>query len=304
MVEKEPYMSGGWEICLVLDSREATELFEPALEEIADAITLMEEEDGASFRLVGHCAAAPDRGEVAGRIAAIAAGAGVAAPEMTIEALPQTDWVSAYQNSVGPQIIGRFFVYPSHFTGDTPAGLLPIRLDAGLAFGTGEHGSTRGCLMALDALESSGLNPAEVLDLGCGSAILAIGAALLWPEARIVAADNDPAAVATAEENLLRNGCDRRVETMESDFFGAASLKSASPYALIVANILAGPLIEHAGDLMQNLAAGGRLVLAGLLTSQAEDVVAAHRRHGAEIIDRRDLGEWTTLVLANGACLK
>ncbi len=293
-------MSGGWEICLVLDSREATELFEPALEDVADAVTLMEQEDGASFRLVGHCAAAPDRGEVAGRVAAIAADAGIATPEMTIEELPQTDWVSAYQNSVGPQIIGRFFVYPSHFTGDIPAGLLPIQLDAGLAFGTGEHGSTRGCLMALDALESSGLNPAEVLDLGCGSAILAIGAALLWPEARIVAADNDPAAVATADENLLRNGCDRRVETMESDFFDAEGLRSA-PWALIVANILAGPLIEHAGGLMQNLAAGGRLVLAGLLTSQAEDVVAAHRRYGAEVSHRRDLGEWTTLVLAKGA---
>jgi ribosomal protein L11 methyltransferase len=154
--------------------------------------------------------------------------------------------------------------------------------------------------MALDGLEASGMRPTEVLDLGCGSAILAIGAALLWPEARIIAADNDPAAVATAEENLLRNGCAARVETLESDFFSASPLQLASPYALIVANILAGPLIDHAGDLMRNLAVGGRLVLAGLLTSQADDVAAAHREYGAEVADRRDLGEWTTLVLEKG----
>jgi ribosomal protein L11 methyltransferase len=219
---------------------------------------------------------------------------------MTMSELPPTDWVSAYQNSVGPQIIGRFFVYPSHFKGDTPTGLLSIQLDAGMAFGTGEHGSTRGCLLALDVLEASGLRPAEVLDLGCGSAILAIGAALLWPAARIIAADNDPAAVATAEENLLRNGCKARVETLESDFFSAFPLQEASPYALIVANILAGPLIDHASDLVRYLAAGGRLVLAGLLTSQADDVVAAHKEYGAEVADRRDLGEWTTLVLEKG----
>jgi ribosomal protein L11 methyltransferase len=293
-------MSGGWEISLFLDSREATELFEAALEDAADAITLMEQEDGLIFRLVAHCAEMPDRGEIEGRVAVIAAGAGIAPPEMTIAELPQTDWVSAYQNSVGPQTIGRFFVYPSHFKGDTPTGLLPIQLDAGMAFGTGEHGSTRGCLLALDALEASGMRPTEVLDLGCGSAILAIGAALLWPAARIIAADNDPAAVATAEENLLRNGCRARIETLESDFFSALPLQSASPYALIVANILAGPLIDHAGDLVRHMAAGGRLVLAGLLTSQADDVAAAHREYGAEIANRHDLGDWTTLVLEKG----
>ena len=293
-------MSGGWEISLVLDSREATELFEAALEDAADAITLMEQEDGVSFRLVAHCADLPDCGEIKARVAGIAAGAGIAPPEMTMAELPQTDWVSAYQNSVGPQTIGRFFVYPSHFKGDIRAGLLPIQLDAGMAFGTGEHGSTRGCLTALDALEASGMRPAELLDLGCGSAILAIGASLLWPEARIIAADNDPAAVATAEENLLRNGCSARVETTESDFFSASLLQSASPYALIVANILAGPLINNAGDLIRHMASGGRLVLAGLLVSQADDVAAAHKVYGADVADRRDLGEWTTLVLEKG----
>ena len=290
-------MSGGWEISLVVDALAKGEAFEAALEDFAGAITLLEPQDGLPFRLVAHCAEEPDRRVIEAQIAVVAAAAGMAPPDVTIEELPPTDWVSAYQNSIQPQRIGRFFVYPSHFGGDFPDGFLPIQLDAGLAFGTGEHGSTRGCLLALDALEASGMAPAQVLDLGCGSAILAIAAGLLWPDARIIAADNDPVAVTTAQENLTRNGSEDRVETTESDFFSASLIKEAAPFPLIIANILAGPLIDHAEDLVRHLAADGRLVLAGLLTTQAPDVIAAHEQHGARVSDRRELGEWTTLIL-------
>ena len=293
-------LSGGWEVSLIAETLAEGEAFEAALEDFADAITLLEQEGGAPFRLVAHCAEPPDRRIIESQIAIIAAASGAVPPDVTIEELPLTDWVSAYQNSIQPQLIGRFFVYPSHFDGDFPAGLLPIRLDAGLAFGTGEHGSTRGCLLALDALEASGLAPAQVLDLGCGSAILAIAAGLLWPHARIIAADNDPVAVTTARENLERNGSEDRVETTESDFFSASLIEEAKPFSLIIANILAGPLIDHAEDLVRHLAADGRLVLAGLLTTQAPDVIAAHEEYGARVSDRRDLGEWTTLILEKG----
>lgn len=293
-------MSGGWEISLVVETLAVGQTFEAALEDLAGATTLLEQEGGENFRLVAHCVDAPDRPAIEAQIAIVAAANAIAPPEVTIEELPPTDWVSAYQNSIRPQVIGRFFVYPSHFDGDIPAGLLPIQLDAGLAFGTGEHGSTRGCLLALDTLEASGMDPAEVLDLGCGSAILAIAAGLLWPAARIIAADNDPIAVTTAQENLERNGSEARVETTVSDFFSASLLQDAAPFSLIIANILAGPLIDHAGELVRHLAADGRLVLAGLLTTQAPDVIAAHTEHGAKVSDRRDLGEWTTLILEKG----
>ena len=300
MTGSDNVLSGGWEISLIVETLAAGEAFEAALEDLAGAITLLEQEGSKNFRLVAHCADAPDRRVIEMQIAIVAAAAGIALPEVTIEELPPTDWVSAYQNSIKPQVIGRFFVYPSHFDGDFPAGLLPIQLDAGMAFGTGEHGSTRGCLLALDALEASGIGPARVLDLGCGSAILAIAAGLLWPKARIIAADNDPVAVTTARENLERNDSEARVETTESDFFSAPLLKEAAPFSLIIANILAGPLIDHAEELVRHLAIDGRLVLAGLLTIQAPDVIAAHGEHGVRVSDRRDLGEWTTLILEKG----
>lgn len=297
MMRSDSGLSGGWEISLVVESLSVGQAFEAALEDFAGAITLLEQEEDRNFRLVAHCADSPDRRVIEAQIAVAAAAAGMSLPDVTVEELPPTDWVSAYQNSIQPQVIGRFFVYPSHFDGDFPAGLLPIRLDAGLAFGTGEHGSTRGCLLALDSLEASGMDPAAVLDLGCGSAILAIAAGLLWPDARIIAADNDPVAVETARENLERNGSGGLVETTQSDFFSAPLLQEAAPFPLIIANILAGPLIDHAGDLVRHLAADGRLVLAGLLTTQAPDVIAAHGKHGARVSHRHDLGEWTTLVL-------
>jgi ribosomal protein L11 methyltransferase len=290
----------GWEIRLVVPTRELGEAFEAALEEFADAVTLLERQGGAPFDLVGYCVAAPDEGKIGSRIAAIAAAADIGIPSVSIERLPDTDWVSAYQNSVGPQTIGRFFVYPSHFDGGLPPDIMPIRLDAGIAFGTGEHETTRGCLLTMEALEAGGFRPPEVVDLGCGSAILAIGAARLWPDARIIAADNDPDAVSTALENLERNGCASQVETVQSDFCDAPLVQDASPFALIVANILAGPLIENADAVFSRLKADGRLVLSGILNTQADDVVAAYSAQGAVLLDRQQLGDWATLLLAKG----
>ncbi len=298
MVSGDDSQGAGWSIRLVAPNREFGEAFDAALEDIAVAVTLLERKGGSGFDFIAHCLAAPDPAIIESRLADVAAAAGVKAPLPTIEAVPETDWVSAYQNSVGPQSIGRFFVYPSHFEGGAPDGMLPIRLDAGMAFGTGEHETTRGCLLLLDRLEQDGFRPGEILDLGCGSAILAIGAARLWPDARIIAADNDPEAVATADENLERNDCESLVETALSDFFNGDILREASPYALIVANILAGPLIDHAGSLVANLKPHGRLVLSGLLTTQADAVIAAHAAYDARVVDRTELGDWTTLLLS------
>jgi ribosomal protein L11 methyltransferase len=167
---------------------------------------------------------------------------------------------------------------------------LPIHLDAGQAFGSGEHDSTRGCLLAIDRLAR---RPMRVLDLGCGAGILAIAAAKRF-HARVIAADNDPIAVAVTRENVVRNGVAARVRCRISD--GYRAVRRAGPFDLILANILADPLCAMARDTVRNLAPGGTVVLSGLLDRQADRVAAAHR--GLRL--RQTIGEglWVTLVLS------
>jgi ribosomal protein L11 methyltransferase len=216
--------------------------------------------------------------------------------ELEIGLLPSTDWLDRSAQSFPPQCIGRFWIHGSHVTEPPPSGAVPIRLDAGQAFGSGEHESTRGCLLALDRLARQ-RRLKRVLDLGCGAGILAIGAAKCWP-ARVVAADNDRVAVAVAHDNAARNGVADRVRCLLSDGYGSVALRRSGPFDLILANILADPLCAMARDTARNLAPGGAAVLSGLLERQADRVLAAHRRFGLRLRDRLDLGPWTTLVMA------
>ena len=282
---------------ITLPVHEQVLAFEAAMEDLGGAVTEREIPGTAGWRLIAHCTVEPDREMLEARIRLAASAAGVAAPNVSIEALPPTDWVADYQDRIGPQAVARFFIYPSHHTGGVPQGAVGIRLDAGLAFGTGEHESTKGCLMALDRL-ADGRTIGHALDMGCGSGILAIAAAKLW-HARVLACDIDPAAVALAAENAGHNGVAALVEAIESDGYGAAPIGARAPFDLITANVLAGPLIDMAGTLAQHLAPRGAAVLSGILAEQADPVLAAHTDHGLVMQDRIDLGDWSTLVLAH-----
>jgi ribosomal protein L11 methyltransferase len=222
--------------------------------------------------------------------------AGCTLGDLAIDPVPDTDWLTATARQIAPVMAGRFVVHGSHAREQVPAGSLPIQIDAGLAFGSGEHATTQGCLLAIDRLARRH-RPDSVLDLGCGSAVLAIGAARCWPQARIVAADNDPIAVRVATENLRINRVTLRVRPVVSEGYAAPALRRAAPFDLILANILADPLIELAPDLRRHLAPAGHAVLSGLLDRQADEVVAAHRRQGLRLLHRRDIGPWTTLLL-------
>jgi ribosomal protein L11 methyltransferase len=172
---------------------------------------------------------------------------------------------------------------------------VPIRLDAGQAFGSGEHDSTRGCLLALDRLAGR-RRLKRVLDLGCGAGILAIAAAKCWP-ARILAADNDPIAIAVARGNAERNGVASRVRCLQSDGYDSVVLRRSGPFDLILANILAEPLCDMARATARHLAPGGTAVLSGLLDRQADAVVAAHRPWGLRLRETIGRAPWVTLVL-------
>jgi ribosomal protein L11 methyltransferase len=239
----------------------------------------------------------PDRAALLARLAPVASPWGIAL-DLEIGPIPSTDWLYRTAQTFPPQRIGRFWVHGSHVTEPSPAGTVPIRLDAGQAFGSGEHESTRGCLLALDRLAGR-RRLKRVLDLGCGAGILAIAAAKCWP-AHVLAADNDPIAVAVARENADRNGVAGRVRCLLSDGYDSAALRRAGPFDLILANILAEPLCNMTRATARHLAPGGTAVLSGMLDRQAGRVLAAHRRFGLRLREQIGQGLWVTLVLGHG----
>jgi ribosomal protein L11 methyltransferase len=274
----------------------AVPLFLDALEEEALCVAAFEEgADGALWRVELLHGAEPEHEALTARLASLGERIGLPRIDPSVVPLAATDWLARTAESFPARPVGCFWVHGSHIEGPAPAGTLPIRLDAGLAFGSGEHASTEGCLLALERLARR-RRFRRVLDLGCGSGILAIAAARLW-RARVVAADNDPVAVGVARANAERNGVADRVRAVVSEGYRSPLVRAGGPYQLIIANILADPLCELARATARHLAERGVVVLSGLLEWQAPRVLEAHRRHHLSLEARIDVGIWTTLVL-------
>jgi ribosomal protein L11 methyltransferase len=217
--------------------------------------------------------------------------------EIEVTEVPERDWIAASAMHHEPVRVGRFFVHAAKDRGRVPAGAVAIEVEAGMAFGSGEHATTQACLEAVDALARS-RRFRGVLDLGCGSGVLAIAAARCWPAARVVAADSDPVAVRVAKENLDLNGVAGRVEAVVSEGFAASAVRRGGPYDLILANILADPLVELAPAVARHLAPGGAVVLSGLLDRQAAGVTRAYVAQGLRPLRQIDRSPWAGLVLA------
>jgi len=283
-----------WTALTLLDAETGARGLGEALEELEPAPTgvgVFELEDGSGLWEVGaYFDVAPDEVALA-LLAAVHGARGFAVSE-----LPETDWVAKVRRDLSPVEAGRFFVHGSHDAGRVPADRVPLLIEASMAFGTGHHGTTLGCLRALDALAADHRKTA-VLDLGCGTAVLAMAAAHLWPGARVLASDIDPVAVEVAEANLEANRFTGRITALEAAGFDAPALAAAAPYDLVIANILKGPLIDLAGAMAAATAPGGHAILSGLLTSQAEEIVAHYASVGYDPVERTDIGEWSTLVL-------
>lgn len=221
------------------------------------------------------------------------------AKPFAVSELPEVDWVAHVRRELAPVEAGRFFVFGSHDADKVPteSGRVPLQIEATVAFGTGHHGTTLGCLRAFDRLFDQGFRPAKVADIGCGTAVLAMAAAAVLPDALVLASDIDEVAVDVAEANVAINGLEGRIECMEAAGFAHPRLHEVSPYDLIFANILKGPLIELAPDMGQHCAKDGLVILSGLLVVQAEAVTAAYVAAGFTPVSREDLGEWSALVL-------
>jgi ribosomal protein L11 methyltransferase len=219
------------------------------------------------------------------------------AKPFALSELPEIDWVAKVRRELSPVEAGRFFVYGSHDADKVPAGRIALQIEATVAFGTGHHGTTLGCLRAFDRLYEAGFRPAKVADIGCGTAVLAMAAASVLPDALVIASDIDEVAVDVAEANVAINGLDGRIECLEAAGFAHPRLAAAAPYDLVFANILKGPLVELAPDMARHVAPQGLIILSGLLAVQAEAVTAAYVANGFTPLERDDIGEWSTLVL-------
>jgi ribosomal protein L11 methyltransferase len=219
-----------------------------------------------------------------------------------VEQVEDRDWVTLSQEGLEPIRAGRFFVHTPQHRDERPEDAIGLEIDAGRAFGTGQHETTSGCLVALSRLRDGGARFGNILDLGTGTGLLAFAALKLWPAARAIASDIDPVAIEVAAENAainnVRLGRARgQVELAVAPGMDHVRLKARAPYDLLIANILAGPLIDLAPTVANAVAPGGRLLLAGLLDHQAHRVAGAYRREGLMLTGRIDTGEWPTLMM-------
>jgi len=219
----------------------------------------------------------------------------LAGRDVHVSLLPDQDWIKLSQEGLPPVRAGRFFVYGAHDKGRVPHGVIPMRIEAGLAFGTGHHETTALCLSVLSDLAKS-RRYRNVADIGCGTGLLAIGAAKLWKR-RVIASDIDPVAVQVARENAIANGVAPLVRALTADGMVNPTLAAQAPYDLILANILAGPLTFLAPQISAAIARGGTLVLSGLLRWQENLVTSFYRPHGLVLRNTRRTGPWSALVL-------
>ncbi|HET9639639.1 MAG TPA: 50S ribosomal protein L11 methyltransferase [Allosphingosinicella sp.] len=238
--------------------------------------------------------------EMIGLLAALAPSSAGAEP--AVERVEDRDWVTLSQQGLEPIRAGRFFVHTPAHRDSAPPDLIALEIDAGRAFGTGQHETTSGCLVALSRLKAVGAAVTDLVDLGTGTGLLAFAALKLWPAARAAASDNDPVAIEVSEENAAINAVKPgrargQLELLVAEGMEHPRLRARAPYDLVIANILAGPLIELAPSVAAAIAPGGRLILAGLLDHQAPAVAAAYRRQGMMLTGRVERGEWPTLVM-------
>lgn len=296
-------MSDSWKLtlpCTAAEARAITEDITPLAELDPPPVLMTSEPDPAqpdAWRLDAYFEGKPDKASIA-LIRALAPSAAAIKP--VIERVAEQDWLTLSQAGLEPVHAGRFFVHTSTNAEAVPVGARPLLIEAGLAFGTGQHETTTGCLLMLDRLKRMGRVHRDILDLGTGTGLLAFAAMHLWPRAYATASDIDPISIEVTRENAIKNGVrlgrrEGMLETVTAPGMAHRSLRHRAPYDLIIANILAGPLIELAPAVAAALDQGGTLILAGLLDHQAPRVAQAYRRQGLRLADRIDRGEWPTL---------
>lgn len=294
-------MTENWKVTLPCSRAEAEAMHEDDewLGQFANLPTLVADEleafNDAKWSIQAYFNAEPEAQDIALLEARLRAKA-------VIEQLPDEDWLTLSQKSIDPVRAGRFYVHTSTNKGAVPPGTRAFLIEAGQAFGTGGHETTSGCLAMLDRLQARGERFRHIADIGTGTGLLAFAALHLWPRATVTASDIDPVSIdvtrGNAADNSVALGTGRgRVALYVATGTDHPAINARAPYDLLIANILAGPLVELAPSFAAVVADGGTLILAGLLDTQADRVIAAYRRSGFLLAERCDTGDWPCLRL-------
>lgn len=286
-----------WQI-LITTHRDYLDIFSVVIEDDCVTTSFVEIEDPNAawdsdhWYIEGHSLGQPDEHDLRVRLMLVATSYGVDVPTLVVQPLPNNNWLEDMWEKFPPQTVGPFFIHSHYYKGDVPNGLHPIILDAATAFGSGEHGTTAGCMNALSDLKNDGFIWKNPVDVGCGSGILSLAACHLVP-VPILAIDNDDEAVRVTQQNAELNHMNHLIDARLGD-----GLKDVTQsFDLIIANILAAPLITLAPQMAENLRDNGFIILSGLLDWQEEDVLKAYTDKKFTLHKRYNINRWMTLVL-------
>jgi ribosomal protein L11 methyltransferase len=277
-------------------ARRVVDLLNESLDDDQAAVAAFERPDGC-WDISLHFAEAPDKAFVR-ELVSLAAGDEVA-QHITFDTVEAKDWVKASLEDLVPVPAGRFIVHGQHDRARVPANKLGIEIEAALAFGTGHHGTTRGCLLLLDQVLRAHF-PRRVLDLGSGTGVLAIAAAKALRR-RVLASDIDPVSVAVARDNARLNGVGNLVQAIRATGFSAPQFAARGPFDLVLANILANPLRQMATPMAAHLAPSALVILSGLLPQQAQGVIASYRGRGLVLRRHLKIDGWSSLLMQRAA---
>jgi len=277
-----------------------TEAFEIVLDRYAGAISSSAGVDDDVWTVEGYADAEPDRQSIEAAIRTLASDLGIDPPKLAFDLQPTIDWLTQNLQAFPPVIWERYWIAGTHVSEPAPAGLIPLRIDAGTAFGSGEHPTTGGCLSMMHRLAKRRARVDRVLDMGCGSGILGIAAAKTW-DATVTASDIDPESARVTRRHAEVNRITGRVSAFVADGYRSALISRRGPYDLIIANILARPLSRMSGDLARSLAPGGRAIISGLLTRDGQWMKTCHRYHGLHVEDEIEINGWLTIMLRGGS---
>lgn len=283
---------------LISTSPSMAQIYNDAFDDHALSVSWFEDEEEQFTKLCILFDFTPDQTWVENNLFSLADQHGEKHPSFEIKPLENTDWLRKNFEDFPPLHIGSFYIYGSHhepISSDDIGSKHPLKIDAATAFGTGKHATTSGCIEALDDLYKKNFSPQLALDVGCGTAILAMAIKTLFPQADVIASDNDPEAVRVAHDNCVFNKT--TITVIEAQGYDHASINDKT-FDLIAANILAKPLIDLAHDAAKHLAKNGFLILSGLLHTQAQEVIEAHEKQNLKLVNQHTHDGWDTLLFS------